>query len=269
MSKMILTITDWLGYGCILLFCLNTVTLIIFHVLPFAWFFISFGLLALGFCQRQFAKDFFLIYVSLIILEFTPITTDISYVHITLMGFGLGLAILLPYLISRFLYKDYLVRFKFNNGKAWSKVQFLGIIMMAFISYLLLPFYFQNSGSYLNWSVELNIGKLIRLLLAFFAVGVWDELFFISTVLGILRRHMSFYLANIVQGIMFTSFLYVLGFREWGAVMIFIFSLIQGYIFNKTSSLLYIITIHVTIDIIMYAVIIHSFYPKIFPIFIT
>jgi hypothetical protein len=48
----------------------------------------------------------------------------------------------------------------------------------------------------------------------------------------------------LLQAVLFTSFLFKLGFTGWGPVMIFIFAIIQGVVFRKTDSLFYVITIH-------------------------
>lgn len=101
------------------------------------------------------------------------------------------------------------------------------------------------------------------------ALGLWDELFFISTTLGLLRQFFPFAVANLFQAIMMTSFLYELGFRKWVFLILFLFSLLQGYIFKKTESLFYVITIHLTLDLVLYLALIHAYYPMWLPIFFT
>jgi len=71
-------------------------------------------------------------------------------------------------------------------------------------------------------------------------------------VLGIYRRYLPFATANLLQAVLFTSFLFELGFTGWGPVMIFIFAVIQGVVFRKTDSLFYVITIHLTLDFILF-----------------
>lgn len=233
------------------------------------WFILLAGFISLLFCGRKFAKEILLIYVSIVILAITKITTDISYKHMVEMGTALFLAVAIPYFISRYLYKDYLVRFQFHHGRRWYKKEVAYILITAVISYFLLPFYLSNTGAYLNWMVDAGSSNIIRLFIGTNALGIWDELFFVSTVLGILRRFMPFIWANIVQSILFTSFLYELGFTGWGFIMIFIFALIQGVVFKKTESLFYVITIHLTLDLILFLALIHAHHPDWIPIFIT
>jgi membrane protease YdiL (CAAX protease family) len=79
----------------------------------------------------------------------------------------------------------------------------------------------------------------------------------------------QFKYANAAQAVIFTLFLFELGFRGWAPFAIFPFALSQGYIFNKTHSLLYVITIHLIIDLVLYLALIHAHYPQWLPIFLT
>lgn len=257
--------TEYLSVG---LLCAAAVVLIGLQFHFWGWAIYLLGILSLFATKRNFARDLLLVYLAVGILGFTKITTDVSYMHMIDMGVKLGLAVALPYLVSRFVYKDYLVRFKFHHGRGWYKTEILYIFLTAAVAYLLLPFYLQNTQAYRNWSVELNPNFITRLFIGTNGLGIWDELFFISTVFGILRRYFKFVLANLIQAILFTSFLFELGFTGWGSVMIFAFALIQGIVFAKTESLFYVITIHLTLDLILFLAIIHAYYPSVMPIFI-
>jgi membrane protease YdiL (CAAX protease family) len=126
----------------------------------------------------------------------------------------------------------------------------------------------QTTQGHLYWSFELTVASLGLLFIGTNALGIWDELFFVVTVLGLLRRHMPFLWANIAQAIMFTSFLYELGFRGWAPFAIFPFALLQGIVFKKTENLFYVIAIHLTLDFILYLALIDAHYPGSVPIFI-
>lgn len=254
-------------YLSIILLLTGGVILIPLQYILIGYIILTCGLLTLLFCTKQFRKDIFLLYLSIIILGFTPITTNIGYWHFIQMGIDVFLALALPYSISRFVYKDYLVRFRFHHGRYWYKSEILYILVTAVIAYFLVPFYLKNTGVYHNWTVILTPSFLIRLFIGTNSLGIWDELFFISTVLGILRRHLSFNMANLAQAVLFTSFLYELGFRGWGYIMMYFFALIQGYVFKKTDSLFYVITIHLTLDLILYLALINAYFPSSMPIF--
>ena len=61
-----------------------------------------------------------------------------------------------------------------------------------------------------------------------------------------------------MQAVLFTSFLHELGFTSWGPLMIFPFALIQGYTFATTRSLSYVVTVHLTFDLVLFGVLLHA-----------
>lgn len=256
-------------YLSIALLLLAAVTLIAFQIKPLGWIFLLISALSLCLTDKKYARDVLLLHISLAILGLTPITTDISYSHIAIMTGMLILAVAIPYVVSRYIYKDHHVRFPFHHGRSWYKSEILYIVITAGLSYLILPFYLSNTGAYLNWPSDIEGDAIIRLFIGTNGLGIWDELFFICTALGILRHYFPFYWANLFQAVLFTSFLYELGFTGWGPLMIFIFALLQGYIFNKTESLLYVITIHLTLDLVLFLALINAHHPEVLPIFIT
>jgi len=257
-------------YISLILLCFTGVLLIALQLKPWGWLIYLAGLASLLLTDRQFAKHLLLIYLALALLGITPITTDISWGHILAMGATLALAAALPFAISRYVYKENdLITFKFRTQRNWFHTEIFYIIATAILSYFLLPFYLRNTGAYLNWSVEPGASNILRLFAGTNGLGIWDELFFVNTVFGILRRYLVFGWANVIQGILFTSFLFELGFTGWGYIMIFLFALSQGYIFKRTESLLYIITVHLVLDFVLFLALIHSHHPNWLPIFIT
>lgn len=253
---------------CAIVLLCSTAIVLIGLQLWWGWLLLAVSFASLLGCSAQFRKDIALLHISIGILALTKINTDISYTHIVEMAIPLFLAVAIPYLVSRFVYGDHLVRFRFHHGRSWYKTEILYIVVTLVISYFLLPFYLKNTGAYLHWTVEPGTGALIRFFLGTNALGFWDELFFVSTVLGILRRFLPFLWANIVQSVLFTSFLYELGFTGWGFVMIYIFAIIQGYVFRKTDSLFYVITIHLSIDLILFLALLEAHHPEWFHIFV-
>ena len=144
------------------------------------------------FCSKQFAKDLLLVHISLAILGTTEITTDIGYRHMFEMGAALFLAVVIPYVVSRYIYKDYLVRFQFHHGRQWFRSEIIFIGMTAIISFFLLPFYLKSTGAYMNWSVEPGVTYISRLFVGTNALGIWDEFFFVSTVACFASTYTSF-----------------------------------------------------------------------------
>ena len=60
------------------------------------------------------------------------------------------------------------------------------------------------------------------------AVGLWDELFFICTCYVLFLRHFRTPVANVLQAMIFVSFLWELGYQAWGPFLTIPFALIQG-----------------------------------------
>ncbi|HVL63062.1 MAG TPA: CPBP family glutamic-type intramembrane protease, partial [Microbacterium sp.] len=108
--------------------------------------------------------------------------------------------------------------------------------------------------------------EIARLFVGVNAVGTWDELFFICTVFALLRRHFPTWQANLLQTIVFVSFLWELGYRSWGPLLTIPFALIQGYTFKLTKSLTYVLVVHLIFDAFVFMVIVyaHTGVPPIF-----
>jgi membrane protease YdiL (CAAX protease family) len=101
----------------------------------------------------------------------------------------------------------------------------------------------------------------VRLFVGVGSVGIWDELFFICTVFALLRRHFRFWQANVLQTIVFVSFLWELGYQAWGPLLTIPFALLQGFIFMKTRSLGYVVTVHLLFDAVVFLVLVHAHNP--------
>ncbi len=229
---------------------------------------LALGTLALIGANRQFAKHIGLVFISVSIIAAAPIDTRIDFMHMVVMGSMISTAVLLPYLVTRYVYKDDVIRFPFYKH-TWTRGHIGYILLTVFLSYILLPFWMNSTKGYLNWTVINDPWHLFVLFLGTNGLGIWDELFFIVTTLALLKRHLPFLQANIVQAILFTSFLYELGFRGWAPWLIFPFALLQGEVFRRTDNLLYIIAIHLSIDFVLYLALINAHIPTLLDIFIT
>lgn len=227
------------------------------------------GVASLVLCERRFARHVAVLFLSLAILGSAPIDTSIDLPHFTTMGGLLLSAIAIPYVIFRYVYNEpKIIQYHFSKHRFTTSQ--VGYIFLALVvSYLVLPFWMQSTGGYHNWTVATDAGSLFVLFVGTNALGIWDELFFIVTALGILRHHLPFWQANVVQAVLFTGFLYELGFQGWAPYLIFPFALSQGLIFKYTKNLLYIIAIHLTIDLVLYVALINAHHPQLLQIFIT
>jgi membrane protease YdiL (CAAX protease family) len=201
--------------------------------------------------------------IGLISLE-----ADISWFNFLRMGGVLAFAASAPYLIDRFILKRHVIRFPVNTGRRWTRLERWYLVIVVVLAWLILPFYFINSGTYLNWPAVHEPSEMIRLGVAVNAVGLWDELFFICTAFALFRRHFPMWQANILQCIIFVSFLWELGYQSWGPLLTIPFTLVQGYIFKRTRSLPYIVCTHLIFDCVLWFVLVHAHNPGWLPIFI-
>ncbi len=206
-------------------------------------------------------RDLSLIAVGLAIVSTMSLEAkldDASMVRFTLV---LGGAVAVPYALSRWVYRDRAIAFPWRGGGRWRPWQWGWLAAVLVLGWLILPFYFITSGVYLNWPVVDEPGLIARLFVGVGAVGIWDELFFICTVFAALRRHLADVTANVLQAIVFVSFLWELGYRAWGPVLTIPFALLQAVIFLKTRSLAYVVTVHLLFDAVVFAVLVHAHNP--------
>lgn len=237
---------------------------------PLGWTTFVVGVLSVLLQEDGQAKELLLPYLLLAVLGITPIDTELSTVHMATMGGALIAAIAVPSVFDRkCLGRASVVRFRWRMGRPWNAREWGYIGLTTFLAYLVLPYYLRETGAYLNWGVDASTVSVIRLFLGTNAVGLWDELAFVVVTLSVLRRFLPFCWANLFQAILFTSFLYELGFTSWGVFFIFPFAALQGRIFKETESLAYVVTIHLSLDFVLFLAIINAHHPKWCAFFVT
>ena len=212
--------------------------------------------------------DLFLIALGQAIISTISLEADISYPAMLRFAVVLGAAVAVPYVISRYWYGDRVIRFPWRTGRRWTRTQWIYLVAVTVTGWLVLPFYFITSGVYQNWPTVTEPDEIARLFVGVNAVGTWDELFFICTVFALLRRHFPTWQANLLQTVVFVSFLWELGYQSWGPLLTIPFALIQGYTFKLTKSLTYVLVVHLIFDAVVFCVIVyaHTGWPAIFPL---
>ena len=214
-------------------------------------------------------RDLSLIALGMLIVSAIPLAAELDDLAMIRFTIALGGAVLVPYLVSRFVYRDRAIGFPWRTHRRWNRLQWSWLVLVLFLGWLILPFYFITSGVYQNWPVVDTPDLIARLFVGVGAVGIWDELFFICTVFALLRRHFPDALANVLQAIVFVSFLWELGYRAWGPVLTIPFALLQGFIFLRTHSLAYVVTVHLLFDAVVFGVLVHAHNPGLLPIFLV
>lgn len=216
------------------------------------------ALVVAAFLSRSLLVDLALIAVGLTAMSLVPITTDISTGHMAVMGTAMVLAVGIPYTVSRFITREHAIRFPIRTGQRWTRAEKWYLPAVLVIGYALMPVYMIRTGVYANWPAVSDPEGIFRLFLGTNALGIWDELFFICTTFTLLRRHLPDWQANLLQAVLFTSFLWELGFHAWAPFFIFPFALLQARLFTVTRSLSYIVCVHLLFDFVLFLVLIHA-----------
>lgn len=211
--------------------------------------------------RPSLVRDLSLIAVGLLIVSAIPLKAELDNLAILRFALALGGAVAVPYVVSRFVYRDYATRFPWRGAGRWTRFQWTWLVAVLGLGWLILPFYFITSGVYLNWPVVDTPELIARLFVGVGAVGIWDELFFICTVFALLRRHFPDWQSNLLQAVVFVSFLWELGYQAWGPVLTIPFALLQGFIFMVTRSLAYVVTVHLLFDAVVFLVLVHAHNP--------
>ncbi|MDD9208235.1 CPBP family intramembrane metalloprotease [Georgenia sp. 10Sc9-8] len=226
------------------------------------------ALLAAFLRDRALGKDLALIGIGIGIVSTTSVEAELSWDRFLTIGAVLALAVGMPFLIDRFVYRRRAIRFPWRTGRRWPPVEKAYLVAVPLLGWAILPYYFISSGAYRNWPEITDGGELARFFVGVNAVGAWDELFFICTCFALLRRHFPLWQANLLQATIFVSFLWELGYREWGPLLTVPFALLQGYIFNRTRSLTYVLIVHLLFDAVVFLAIVHAHDRDWLPIFV-
>ena len=211
--------------------------------------------------RPSIVRDLSLVAAGLLIVSAIPLKAELDNLAILRFAVALGGAVGVPYGVSRYVSRERGIRFPWRGGGRWTTFQWSWLVGVLVLGWLIRPFYFITSGVYLNWPVVDTPELIARLFVGVGAVGIWDELFFICTVFALLRRHFPNWQANLLQSVVFVSFLWELGYQAWGPLLTIPFALLQGFIFVRTRSLAYVVTVHLLFDAVVFLVLVHAHNP--------
>ena len=258
-----------LGVGAAVLVCGAAILLFAVHVRPWGYIPLLAGVALAWAVDRALARDLALIALGQVLISSISLKADLSNLGMARFALALSLAVAVPVVLARVVFKDREVRFRWRGGWPWSRAQWLYIVVVLAAAYLILPYYFISSGVYRNWPEITGNAEIARLFIGVNAVGIWDELFFVATVFVLLRRHFPIWAANLLQATVFVSFLWELGYRAWGPLLTIPFALIQGWLYSRAKTLPYVITVHLLFDAAVFMVLVHAHHPELFDIFVT
>ena len=249
--------------------CGAAVPLYVFLVRPVGYAMLAVGLLVAATVDRHLLRHLVLITASLVVISTVSLAADLSNAGIARFAIVLSLALLIPWGVLRYVFHEDVIRFPWRTGRRWSRFEYTYLVVVLALGYFLLPVYFIGSGAYRNWPPVTDVDMIARLFVGVNAVGLWDELFFICIVFAILRRHFPVWQANVLQSVVFVSFLWELGYQLWAPVFTIPFALLQGFIFQRSRSLAYVVTVHLSFDAIIFMILVHAHSPELFDVFLT
>lgn len=239
------------------------------HVRPLGYLPLVLGV-GLGFvADRTLGRSLLLIAIGQAIISTISLEADLSNAGMARFTVALSLAVLVPFVISRYLFREDVIRFPLRTGQPWGRAAWIYLVVVVVAGYLILPWYFLSSGAYQNWPPVETTNEILRLLVGVNAVGTWDELFFICTVFTLYKRHFPLWQANVLQAMVFVSFLWELGYRSWGPFLTIPFALVQGFTFARTKSFAYVLIVHLLFDVVVFMALVHGHRPDLFDVFIT
>lgn len=257
-----------------LLVCLAAPAFFVLQIVWLGWVLLVAGMASAAIVERamqrragaverapSLTRDLSLIAIGLLIVSVIPLKAELDNLAMVRFTLALGGAVVVPYVISRWVYRDHAIRFPWRGGTSWKRWQWGWLAAVLVLGWLILPFYFLTSGVYANWPVVDSPDLIARLFVGVGAVGIWDELFFICTCFVLLRRHFADATANVLQAVVFVSFLWELGYQAWGPALTIPFALLQAVIFLRTRSLGYVVTVHLLFDAVVFAVLVHAHNP--------
>jgi len=218
--------------------------------------------------DRALGRDLSLVAAGIAIVSTTSVAADLRWERFFTLGAVLTAAVAVPLALDRWWLGRRAITYPWRTGRPWTRVQWSYVVAVPVLGWAVLPAYFIHSGAYRNWPPVEAPSELARFLVGVNFVGLWDELFFICTCFALLRRHFGPWTANVLQAAVFVSFLWELGYRSWGPVLTIPFTLLQGWIFNRTRNLTYVVVVHLLFDVIVFLAIVHAHNPQTLRIFV-
>ena len=251
------------------LVCGAAVPLYVLLQRPVGYAMLAAGLLVAFAVDRYLLRHLALVTASLVVISTVSLKADLSNAGIARFTVVLSLALLIPWLTLRFAFREDVIRFPWRGARPWSRFEYTYLVVVLVVGYLLLPVYFVGSGAYRNWPPVTEPGVIARLFVGVNGVGLWDELFFICILFALLRRHFPVWQANVLQSVVFVSFLWELGYQIWAPFFTVPFALLQGFIFQRTRSLTYVVTVHLSFDALIFMILVHAHTTRWFDVFLT
>jgi hypothetical protein len=250
--------------GALLLLCLATVLLI-----PLESFFAggvvwaASALLVVTNPDSRVRRNLSLVLAAIAVLSVAPIHTGREIRHFFTLGLPFFVVVVGPYVFMKWRAPGEVEWRLLPRRFSW--VDLLYALLSIPLSWSVIELYFFHLNPELptHWPmpVPFDAGAVRRLVIGINGVGIWDELFFVNTVYALLRKVFRARIANLAQAVVYTSVLYDMAFTGWGIAIVCLFALTQGTMFERSRVLLYVLIVHVVVDIFLIMAILQYHYP--------
>lgn len=200
---------------------------------------------------------------SVAILAAAPIETDTSNRGYLLVGSFFLAALLLPTILLR-RRDPHLIEYRLWPRRfRWLDVVYVTIAVP--LAYFVIRWYFFDVNPEMprQWVLPPTYDgeEVWRLVIGLNCVGIWDELFFVNVCFAVLRSIHRFWIANLVQAVVYTAVLYDMAFIGIGPLLVYCFALTQGSMYEEAKCLLWVLIVHLVVDAILLESIIAHYYP--------
>lgn len=262
--------------AALLLFCVALVFLVPLRqrhgeAFPFAWIPVVCGgltwlgalVLLLRDPDPAFRRRMGVLLGLVVLLACAPIRTGTDPKHMATLGLFFLAVVVLPGLVLHRTDPGVIAWRIFPRHLRWRDLVYVAVSVPLAMGVLHLWFFRINPELPTHWALPAipDPDQTRRLIVGINLVGIWDELFFINTVYGILRSIFPTRVATAVQALVYASVLYTMAFTGIGPLVVYLFALTQGAMYEGSRSLLWVLIVHLIVDLFLVAAILHFYYP--------
>jgi membrane protease YdiL (CAAX protease family) len=210
-----------------------------------------------------FRRRMGLLYGLTALMALAPINTNRETWHFLALGIPFAIAIFVPTLLLKRTDPGVIDWRLVPRRFSWVDVFYTAISLPLAWNVINWYFYHANPELPTHWPMPETYSHeaFWRLFIGINGVGIWDELFFINTVFGILRSLFPFWFANLGQAVVYAAVLNDMAFTGVGPYVVYAFALTQGLMYEKSRCLLYVLIVHVVVDAVLIAAIMQYHYP--------
>jgi membrane protease YdiL (CAAX protease family) len=227
------------------------------------------GVILLTRVPEQLRLRLSILFGAVLLLAIAPVNTERSNEHFLVLGSFFAVVVFVPTILLR--HQPGAIEWRFWPRQfQWLDVFYVAISIP--IAWGVLRWYFFVATPELaeNWPMpdEFSQEARWRLFFGINAVGIWDELFFVNTVYGIMRSCFPKRVANVAQAVVYTAVLNDMAFTGVGPIVVYAFALTQGAMYERSRCLLYVLIVHLIVDAFLVFAILQYHYPDhTFPLF--